>query len=502
MPSFRPSPFLDPGAKTQDGQLALVHLSREHLTPVVINASPDAESEYAEGCVVNTRFGSFPHSTLVNVPWGMQVRAANVDTGRRGKKSNKKRKRDEDTPGDDDDSAAREVGFASTGFTHLIPPTPETWTISLPHRTQVVYTPDYSYVLQRLRVRPGDTLIEAGAGSGSFTHASVRATFNGYPLAEAEETAQVNGTENGKKKRKKFGHVYSFEYHEPRAIKLKEELKEHGMDQLVTVTHADVYKDGFSTTEDGTVPQADAIFLDLPAPWMALKHLARSRVAAATSTSTSPDTPEPTSEAPADFRSPLNPKKTVRICTFSPCIEQVQRTTSEMRRLGWTAIEMVEVLHRRIEVRRDRIGLHEEGLRGVNATPATVDEALGRLREVEGRIKNFHETMHGNAATAESSEQGGDSDLGKGWGKESKEQRLQRIREEEKRRKVFKEGRLVHRTEPEVKTHTSYLCFAVLPREWTKEDEEKARKKWENGGPTAKKDTTQKKQKGDKDAEE
>lgn len=372
----------------------------------------------------------------------------------------------------------------------------------MPHRTQVVYTPDYSYVLQRLRVRPGDTLIEAGAGSGSFTHASVRATFNGYPLVEAEETAQVDGTENGKKKRKKFGHVYSFEYHEPRAIKLKEELKEHGMDQLVTVTHADVYKDGFSTTEDGTVPQADAIFLDLPAPWMALKHLARSRVAAATSTSTSSNTPEPTSEVPADFRSPLNPKKTVRICTFSPCIEQVQRTTSEMRRLGWTAIEMVEVLHRRIEVRRDRIGLHEEGLRGVNATPATVDEALGRLREVEGRIKNFHETMHGNAATAESSEQGGDSDLGKGWGKESKEQRLQRIREEEKRRKVFKEGRLVHRTEPEVKTHTSYLCFAVLPREWTKEDEEKARKKWENGGPTAKKDTTQKKQKGEKDAEE
>ncbi|KAL1625659.1 tRNA (adenine-N(1)-)-methyltransferase catalytic subunit trm61 [Diplodia seriata] len=504
MPSFRPSPFLDPGAKTRDGQLALVHLSREHLTPVVINASPDAESLYAEGCVVNTRFGSFPHSTLVNVPWGMQVRAANVDTGRRGKKSNKKRKRDENAQGDDGDSTAIEVGFASSGFTHLIPPTPETWTTSLPHRTQVVYTPDYSYVLQRLRVRPGDTLIEAGAGSGSFTHASVRATFNGYPLAEAEETAQANGAENGKKKRKKYGHVYSFEYHEPRAEKLKEELKEHGMDQLVTVTHADVYNNGFSAPEDGTLPQADAIFLDLPAPWMALKHLARSRAAATTSASNSSDALEPTSEAPEDFRSPLNPKKAVRICTFSPCIEQVQRTTSEMRRQGWTDIEMVEVLHRRIEVRRDRVGLHEEGLRGVNATPATVDEALGRLREVEGRIKNFHETMHGSVA-AESSEQGPDSDLGKGWGKESKEQRLQRIREEEKRRKVFKEGRLVHRTEPEIKTHTSYLCFAILPREWTQEDEEKARRKWANGGPAAEKDerdAAQKKQKGEKDAEE
>ena len=44
---------------------------------------------------------------------------------------------------------------------------------------------------------------------------------------------------------------------------------------------------------------------------------------------------------------------------------------------------------------------------------------------------------------------------------------------------MFKEGRLVHRTEPELKTHTSYLVFAVLPREWTGEDEERARGRWE-----------------------
>jgi tRNA (adenine57-N1/adenine58-N1)-methyltransferase len=46
-------------------------------------------------------------------------------------------------------------------------------------------------------------------------------------------------------------------------------------------------------------------------------------------------------------------------------------------------------------------------------------------------------------------------------------------------KKVYKEGKLVHRTEPEVKTHTSYLVFAVLPQEWTAEDEAKARQKWE-----------------------
>ena len=45
------------------------------------------------------------------------------------------------------------------------------------------------------------------------------------------------------------------------------------------------------------------------------------------------------------------------------------------------------------------------------------------------------------------------------------------IQEKFKTRKVYKEGRLVHRTEPDLKTHTSYLVFAVLPREWTDKDE-------------------------------
>ena len=31
---------------------------------------------------------------------------------------------------------------------------------------------------------------------------------------------------------------------------------------------------------------------------------------------------------------------------------------------------------------------------------------------------------------------------------------------------------MVTRTEPEIKTHTSYLTFATLPREWTASDEE------------------------------
>ena len=44
--------------------------------------------------------------------------------------------------------------------------------------------------------------------------------------------------------------------------------------------------------------------------------------------------------------------------------------------------------------------------------------------------------------------------------------------------KAFKEGRLTHRTEPEIRTHTSYLVFAVLPMEWSEEDEDHCRQRW------------------------
>lgn len=122
---------------------------------------------------------------------------------------------------------------------------------------------------------------------------------------------------------------------------------------------------------------------------------------------------------------------------------------------------MVEIGAKRIEIRRERTGLQEEGLRGVNAAPASVDEAVTRLREVEGRTKGFY----ADAVTD-------------GGVYISKQQRLENIRERLAERKVWKEGRLVHRAEPELKTHTSYLVFAVLPREWTDEDEEEARGRW------------------------
>ncbi|ERF73149.1 hypothetical protein EPUS_02990 [Endocarpon pusillum Z07020] len=53
--------------------------------------------------------------------------------------------------------------------------------------------------------------------------------------------------------------------------------------------------------------------------------------------------------------------------------------------------------------------------------------------------------------------------------------------QQEARKLLFRDGVLVHRSEPEIKTHTSYLVFAVLPVEWSEREEEEAREKWAAG---------------------
>ena len=519
------SPFLTPFAQSSAQSLAILHLSRDLQTPVqlklpnqsdsVAEAKTTTDVENPREFIVTTRFGSFPYSTLVNLPWGSPVLASKVDTGSWGK-NKRKRKRDEgqgqqnpvlDQRKDTDDpdrnrndklQQQKPLITAETGFAHLIPPTPEVWTRALRHRTQVVYTPDYSYILQRLRVRPGTCVIEAGAGSGSFTHAAARAVFNGYPPApdqqsvvsghsneELDDTAVRVTTPTERRQRKRYGRVYSFEFHEPRVRALGKEIKDHGLQSIVQLTHRDVYEEGFSIQDPSTKsasPDADAIFLDLPAPWLAVKHLTRDggpeaseppknslgpeQQTANKEASIAGKTTSPTSK-PA---SPLNPLTTTRLCTFSPCIEQAQRTITALRTLGWVEIEMVELAQRRIEVRRERVGIHEEGLRGVNAHAASVDEAVARLREIEARQRAFHLAQQQQAEGKAGAEEKGVM--------MSKAERLKRIREAEAGRKTFKEGRLVHRTEPELKTHTSYLVFALLPRRWTEEDEERCRRKW------------------------
>ena len=114
-------------------------------------------------------------------------------------------------------------------------------------------------------------------------------------------------------------------------------------------------------------------------------------------------------------------------------------------------------------MRRERQGLHEEGLRGVNGGPANVTEAVKRQRRVEERLKAFHDMAQEIKSTVRANLQLDREE----WNKKisalgpSKKERLDQNRAEESNRKLYKEGRLMHKTEQELKTHTSFLTFAI-----------------------------------------
>ena len=133
---------------------------------------------------------------------------------------------------------------------------------------------------------------------------------------------------------------------------------------------------------------------------------------------------------------------------------------------------MVEVNHHRIEVRRERYGLESEGARGATVFPKSVEEAISKMRSVEERARRFREGefTNNNGDSAEPTPAPTPAPV--------PAEKPQPEEKQEKQPPAYSLGRLVHRTEPDLKTHTSYLLFAVLPRDWTEEDEQKCRERW------------------------
>ena len=220
------------------------------------------------------------------------------------------------------------------GYIYLLRPTPELWTQCLPHRTQIVYTPDTAFILSKLGVRPGSICLEAGTGSGSFTHAIAR---------------QVAP----------HGKVFTFEFHEKRYELNTAEFTAHGLDDLVTSQHRDVCAEGFNVEPNS----ADCVFLDLPCPWDAIPHL------------------------PAV----LTQKRVGRVCCFSPCIEQVLSTLSALRKHGFVNIETYDLKYRNYEARPVQVRSVEEACERLLEIKQRVKEGLPKEPRGDARKRKPEE---------------------------------------------------------------------------------------------------------------
>ena len=181
------------------------------------------------------------------------------------------------------------------GFIYLLRPSAELWTASVSHRTQILYKADIAMICLQLELLPGCVVIEAGTGSGSLSHMIARCV----------------GAD---------GHLHTYEYNPQRAEQAAQEFADHGL-HYVTCRHADVCADGWAYP--GLAESSvDAVIFDLPQPWDAVPRVAP------------------------------YVKQGGRLCCFSPCIEQIQRTKDILHENGFTRPEVLEVLVRTHDVHK------------------------------------------------------------------------------------------------------------------------------------------------------
>ncbi|XP_030953907.1 tRNA (adenine(58)-N(1))-methyltransferase catalytic subunit TRMT61A [Quercus lobata] len=207
------------------------------------------------------------------------------------------------------------------GFVYLLAPTPELWTLVLSHRTQILYIADISFVIMYLEIVPGCMVLESGTGSGSLTTSLARAVAP-------------------------TGHVHTFDFHEQRAASAREDFEKTGLSSLVTVGVRDIQGEGFPDEFSGL---ADSVFLDLPQPWLAIPSAGKM----------------------------LKPDGV--LCSFSPCIEQVQRACDSLRS-NFTDLKTFEILLRTYEVREVKMDYSQ----GDETKPGSILPCKRPQRAIEG----------------------------------------------------------------------------------------------------------------------
>ena len=114
------------------GDTVIIWLTRDQIQPLII--SP--------GKTFNTKFGNFKHSDFVGIPYGSKV-----------------------------------VPKSGRGFIYLLRPTPELWTLALPHRTQILYLADIAFITSYLGIKKDSKVIEAGSHNHKLRHMTAMLTI-------------------------------------------------------------------------------------------------------------------------------------------------------------------------------------------------------------------------------------------------------------------------------------------------------------------------------------
>lgn len=152
-----------------------------------------------------THHGVLNHDAVIGIPWG-----SSVDT--------------------------------HLGYSYMVlPPSLDQLIRDVQRATQIIYPKEIGYMLMKMNIGPGSTVLEAGTGSGALTLALAR-------MVQPD------------------GHVFSYEVRADMKALAEKNLARVGLDRFVTFRLRDI-DEGFD--EEGL----DAAFLDVREPWLYLSQV-------------------------------------------------------------------------------------------------------------------------------------------------------------------------------------------------------------------------------------
>ena len=231
-------PLTNPSSTARDGDLAqIVGLRHKHFIFTL-----------KAGSKFETHRGILQFDDLIGKPWGTQV-------------------------------------FSHTGAPFfLLQPSLSDLLIDLPRTTQILYPKDIGFILVTMGVGPGQSVMEAGSGSGSMTTA----------------LAYAVGPE---------GRVVSYEIKPDTQNLARKNLTRFGLESRVNFKLRDIQQ-GLDETD------ADSFFLDVPNPY---DFIAQVRAAL----------------KPGGF-----------FCSLSPTFNQIEKTLYALRQNNFAFLEVCEILLR------------------------------------------------------------------------------------------------------------------------------------------------------------
>ncbi len=116
--------FVEYSEIIQEGDVVIIFLGHESMMPIKVQS----------GAQTQTRYGVIRHSSdLIGQRFGSKVTCS------------------------------------KGGWVYVLHPTPELWTVNLPHRTQILYTTDIANITLMLDLKPGSVVCESGKNESFFS---------------------------------------------------------------------------------------------------------------------------------------------------------------------------------------------------------------------------------------------------------------------------------------------------------------------------------------------